>query len=350
MNHGGQLQRAQIEYPQAPTPWLDLSTGIAPWSWPVPDIPADIWQRLPEHSEALLQAARDYYGCRAWRVIPVAGSQLGIERIPHYLETGRVAIPLWGYAEHRKSWAYAGHTLCFYRDQEELESMIETGQVQHVLVINPNNPSTQLITVSDLRRWQSMLQSRGGTLVIDEAFMDSLPKQHSFVFSEADTNIDSPAQNVVVLRSVGKFFGMAGLRLGFILCSPSFAQKLLPDLPLWGVSHPAQWLGERMLRDGVWQQQQRQRIQHCREQLPQLLLECLPQHYAKKIQVGPLFCTVFGAKAELLSIYRALARQGILIRFFEEQQGQSGLRFGFGDDSGLERLRRTLMQKSDLVF
>ena len=349
LNHGGQLQRAQIEFPQAPTPWLDLSTGIAPWSWPVPDIPNEIWQRLPEHSETLLQAARDYYGCYAWQVIPVPGSQLGIERIPHYLEAGRGAIPLWGYAEHRKAWAYAGHSLCFYRDQEELEALIQSGQVQHVLVINPNNPSAQMISVSDLRRWQPLLQSRGGALVIDEAFMDALPVLHSFFSSETDSEA-SPPQNVVVLRSVGKFFGMAGLRLGFVLCGSAFAPKIRADLPLWGLSHPAQWLGEQMLRDESWQQQQRQRIQHYSQKLAKLLQQCLPHQHSQALRIGPLFCTLLGPKGELLSIYRQLARQGILIRFFEEQQGQAGLRFGLCDDSGLERLRQALAETSDLVF
>jgi len=343
LNHGGQLQRAQIQYPNAPRPWLDLSTGIAPWSWPVPSIPMEVWQRLPEEDHDLLLAAKRYYQCPNADLLAVSGSQVAIEKIPTLIPAADVAVPLWGYAEHQKAWRAAGHHLHFYRNADELSEWIDAGRVQHVVVINPNNPSADVIAVSQLKFWQQQLHKLQGVLVIDEAFADSLSCQKSMA---PQLNGES-TPNLIVLRSVGKFFGLAGLRLGFVLAAQPFIEQLKAVLPLWGVTHPAQWLGQRLLIDTQWHQQQRRRIEQTATALHNLLRENLSPTMASQLRVGPLFVSLFGERSSLYYLHQKMAEQGILIRFFEAQQGQAGLRFGLPDKQGLIRLEAALRsQKS----
>ncbi|WP_439133222.1 aminotransferase class I/II-fold pyridoxal phosphate-dependent enzyme, partial [Pseudomaricurvus sp.] len=275
LNHGGQLEKVKLQYPDVDVEWLDLSTGIAPWSWPVEYVPVQIWQRLPETSTGLCNAAAEFYGCESENMLSVAGSQVAIELIPECLKqegcrqegyqqrslkqepekTDSVAIPLWGYGEHARCWSRAGFNIVYYRTPEDVDVFVQSGRVQHVLAITPNNPSADVISVSHLQRWQQQLLPQGGYLVVDEAFADTAEHAHSALSLGAKDNL-------IVLRSVGKFFGMAGLRLGFVIASETLREQLQQRLILWGVSNPAQWLGERMLKDSDWQCLQRHRINY----------------------------------------------------------------------------------------
>ncbi|MGH1370764.1 MAG: threonine-phosphate decarboxylase CobD [Cellvibrionaceae bacterium] len=338
LNHGGQLRQAQRQYPLAPLPWLDLSTGIAPWTWPVPSVPVEVWQRLPEGDPELAVAARGFYRSPEAQVLAVSGSQAAIEKIPTLVPRSHVALPLWGYAEHQKAWRKAGHQLHFYRHCDELSEWIDSGKIQHAVVINPNNPSAQWIEAANIERWQQRLQSRDGYLLVDEAFADALPQQAATAASLIDRN----RLNLIVLRSVGKFFGLAGLRLGFVLGSQAFIERLQTELPLWDVAHPAQWLGVQLLNDAHWHQQQRQRIENSRRELESLLRELLPLAMADALRSSTLFVSLFFDREALKDLHRLLAEQGIWVRFFEPQEGPAGLRFGLTDQQGLARLRAAL--------
>lgn len=346
LNHGGQLQHAKAQYPLVSTPWLDLSTGIAPWTWPVPQIPEEVWQRLPEDSPELRRAAQTFYRCPNAEVLAVSGSQTAIEKIPTIISRGAVALPLWGYAEHQKAWRKAGHDLHFYRSREELSVWIESGKVQHAVVINPNNPAAEWLEALQIERWQSQLSAQGGYLLVDEAFADALPVGEK----TAAMLINQRTSNLIVLRSVGKFFGLAGLRLGFVLAAPAILEQLRPKLTLWSVSHPAQWLGVQLLNDECWHQQQRQRIEEANGKLLMLLHEFLPSSMADELKPSSLFVSLFGNRETLKNLHAMLAQQGIWVRFFEPQQGRSGLRFGLTDSDGLIRLRAALMSESCRFF
>lgn len=346
LNHGGQLQHAKIQYPLVSKPWLDLSTGIAPWTWPVPQIPVEVWQRLPEDSPELQRAAQIFYRSPDAEVLAVSGSQAAIEKIPTIISRGAVALPLWGYAEHQKAWQKAGHHLHFYRNREELSTWIESGKVQHVVIINPNNPTAEWLESSQIERWQLQLSTHNGYLLVDEAFADALAPSDK----TAAMLINRRASNLIVLRSVGKFFGLAGLRLGFVLGSPAILEQLRAQLALWSVSHPAQWLGLRLLNDECWHQQQRQRIEDANAKLLKLLRECLPSSMADELKSSSLFVSLFGHREVLKNIHEMLAQQGIWVRFFEPQQARAGLRFGLTDDDGLARLRVALTSESCRFF
>jgi len=254
--HGGDLAFATRQFGKPPAGWQDLSTGISPWSYPLGEIPPQVWQRLPDSGGELRRVAATYFGVCEAQLLPLPGSQFAIGRLPFYLPPSRVALPLLGYSEHHRAWGNAGHQIVHYRDQEQLGELVEAGAIEHLVVINPNNPGTEILTPEGLLGLYHRHRQRG-LLLVDEAFADVRPGLS--VAPQLETRPD-----LWVLRSLGKFFGLAGMRLGFLLGHserhPVHA-RLEDELSPWGVSHPAQWAGIQALQDRHWHEQQRRRIE-----------------------------------------------------------------------------------------
>ena len=257
--HGGNLREAQTMYGGELTDWLDLSTGILPFAYPVPSLPAAIWHRLPELDPALIHAARHYYGAPS--VIPVAGTQSAIQALPLLRVPCRVAVLAPSYAEHALQWRKAGHHVTEY-SYAELETQIAAHQV--VVVCNPNNPTGQIIPIHRLLAWSESLAARGGWLIVDEAFIDSRPELSVAAWTHR--------QGLIVLRSLGKFFGLAGVRLGFVAARHDFLAALAKQTGPWSVNVAAQMIGTQALNDRGWQMQTREYLQQAGERLRQLLL------------------------------------------------------------------------------
>lgn len=305
LTHGGNRIRASAEFGIAPEAWIDLSTGISPWSWPVPPLPEAVWQRLPEEGDELLPCAARYYGCPPHHLMALPGSQYAISRVPGLLPPAAVALPHWGYREHHRAWREAGHLPRMYRDAAGLQRLVENGTVTHALVINPNNPGGDLLAPDFLEALAGGLARRAGLLLVDEAFMDPLP-HHSLIPRR-------PA-NALVLRSLGKFFGLAGVRLGFMVAAPEWLTRLAERLDPWAVSHPARWIGRLALGDRNWQQIQRRRLlSDSSVWLSQLqaLFPGLPWRGTA------LFASAATSKAAVM--YRAAARRGLLLRLHDDQ-------------------------------
>jgi len=339
ITHGGDLDQAVREFGLPREKWLDLSTGIAPWNWPIPDIPTAIWQRLPAVDCPLRQAAEGYYGCDADAVLAIPGSQFAIQTLPQLFPNGtRVAIPELGYFEHRKAWQKAGHQLADYSDQalDQLELQIEAGELDVVLVINPNNPTAALLERTRLLYWCELLARRGGCLIVDEAFMDT-DQQMSLA-------PECPRPGLVVLRSLGKFFGLAGLRLGFALAEPLVLELLSQRLGPWAVNGPAQYLGRQALLDKAWQQQQKQRIAQAMIEQVTLLESVEWGEDSVQVAQGPLFCSVKLSSEAIEKWRRRCGQQGILVRRFAQSEGDGLLRFGLTKNSEqLQRLAEALL-------
>jgi len=323
MEHGGQLAAASRRYAIAQDEWLDLSTGIAPWSWPVPPVPEAVWARLPDAQDDLLDAAAQYYRCPADRLTAVPGSQFAIRQLPQTVPRGAVAVPAVGYTEHAHSWGLAGHAVYRYDDMQQLQALAP--QVDHVVVINPNNPTAQRL---DRDRLHALRRAMGdGLLIVDEAFADT---------GGSSLLPEDALPGVVVLRSVGKFFGLAGLRLGFVAGSGPTIDEIRRQLQPWGVSHPARWVGARALRDTDWQRAQRQRIHARGERLVALLEATFP---GRDIRSAGLFATVlFDDASTAPACFEALARRGVLTRLGDNRRW---LRFGLPAGHG-ERLASAL--------
>ncbi len=341
--HGGDLQWALEHFGGNAEDWLDLSTGISPWSWPVPAVPPSVWHRLPPVDAGdLCRAAADFYGCPAACVLPVPGSQFAIAHLPRLVRVGRVAIPDPGYSEHVAAWQAAGHQPVYYETQARLVELIATQQVQHAVVINPNNPTGEAIEPDRLREWHQRLGHRDGVLLVDEAFGDCRP-----AFSVARF---LPADNVIVLRSLGKFFGLAGVRLGFLLASPVWKARLGALCQPWQVSGPAHWLGARALSDTQWQTFQRRRLRHASVQLqatvaagvrdrlvdvpdagrkiPVAAGDPAPSASALRLTGTDLFATLSGPAPVLYRLFVRAAEQRVLLRYGLAHSGDAWVRMG----------------------
>ena len=258
--HGGNLHDAIKRFGRPREEWLDLSTGINPQPYPVAPLRADAWHRLPEASPELLDAAQAYYRTR--HVLPVAGTQAAIQALPRLRAPSRVMVAAPAYAEHAHQWARHGHAL---REVAYGELGNALSECDVMVACNPNNPTGAAIEPGVLLAWADRLAARGGWLVVDEAFADAEPQRSVAVWSHQP--------GLIVLRSVGKFFGLAGLRLGFVAAHPVLLAQLAELLGPWAVSGPAQEIGCAALRDIAWQESTRARLLQDGARLHALLAE-----------------------------------------------------------------------------
>ncbi len=322
LEHGGQLKAAATRYGMPLDDWLDLSTGINPNGWPVSCVSASAWARLPEKEDGLEQAAQDYYATS--HLLPTAGSQAIIQALPKLRAISRVGVPNMGYAEHAHAWQQAGHQLMIL-PHNNLGAVIE--QLEVLIVINPNNPTGHSYSIETLLEWQQQLNSRGGWLIIDEAFMDAMPNQSLMPYS--------PLPGLIILRSLGKFFGLAGARVGFASAEMKILQLLADYLGPWPVSGPSREIATQALMDEKWQQRTRVKLTKASLRLFHLLSQ-----YGLKPNGGTsLFQWVCTSEAEVIK--DTLARQGILVRLFKQPQS---LRFGMPKHDW-DRLERALRKE-----
>ena len=295
LDHGGRLRQAASKYGIPLSDWLDLSTGINPNGWPVSAIPAECWQRLPEDDDDLLPVARRYYQNPS--LLAVAGSQAAIQTLPLMRPASRVGVLHPAYAEHAGGWQKAGHQLITV-DADAIDSQLDSLDV--LIIINPNNPTGKLWSREQLLRWHENLAARGGWLLVDEAFIDSMAG-HSL----------SPLlvrPGLIVLRSIGKFFGLAGIRCGFVIAEQALLDRLAEQLGPWTISHPGRYAAAQALADSAWQQATASALNRQGLRLRQLLTESgwMPDGGCD------LFQWLKSDKAERL--HDLLARQGILTR------------------------------------
>ncbi|MEZ9822409.1 threonine-phosphate decarboxylase CobD [Shewanella sp. 10N.286.45.A1] len=335
LHHGGRLKDVAQQYHIAEALWIDLSTGVSPWHYPIPEIPAQYWNRLPEESDDLLDAAANYYGGN--NPLPVAGSQSAIQTLPKVLALerdgpGKVLLPLVGYKEHERAWRMAGWQVGIYGD--DLEAINANGypaptkaQIANcdvLLVINPNNPSAHLTPPQVLTSWLADLTANGSYLVIDEAFMDMTPQQ---------SMLSVTSEQLIILRSVGKFFGLAGVRAGFVFAPNKVRELLQTQLGPWCVNGPARLICSHAFRDTAWHQVQIDRLEQASVRL-QALLAILPG----VVTGTTLFQTVYLPSAALWHDH--LCRHGILTRLTDEQDA---LRFGLPEhESQWQKLTEVL--------
>jgi cobalamin biosynthetic protein CobC len=333
LEHGGNISAAARRFNIPETQWIDLSTGISPWSWPVPTVPQSVWQTLPQADDRLERAAADYYRCGPEGILAVPGSQYALQFTPSLLQRGRVAMPLRGYTEHRLAWRAAGHSIVDYSDGAALADLVDAAVVDHAVVINPNNPTAERLPKRALESVHRRLQDRGGWLVVDEAFIDATP--------EASLAGSCPSPGLAIYRSVGKYFGLAGIRLGFLLAPSALCEQLATRMPPWQLSHPARWIGERALADDEWQRAQRSRLDTASSQWLRMLQQRLP---ALEFDGTALFATGSGTTRYCSALNQALARRAVLLRLFDSEDGHSALRFGLPVPDARERVLELIVE------
>jgi cobalamin biosynthesis protein CobC len=323
--HGGNLGAARRLFPDAPEPFIDLSTGINPYSYPVPKLSSDVFARLPEPGalERLAAVAAMAYGAPSRDyVVPAPGTQILLSHVMTLIPRGRVAVLGPTYEEFSRAAALAGHAVTEVADLGQLKS------ADLAVVVNPNNPDGRIFDKRELLDLADVLRRRDGLLVIDEAFMDVCPIGASLCGEVARGDI-------VVLRSFGKFFGLAGLRLGFALASPLIAARLTAALGPWAVSGPAIAIGQTALADTAWSKAMSKRLEGEARRLDGLLTTA-----GIEIVGGTsLFRLVRTPAAE--SLFRHFGCAGILVRRFPEHP--MWLRIGLpGNETSWDRLATAL--------
>ncbi|PZQ88616.1 MAG: threonine-phosphate decarboxylase [Leifsonia xyli] len=327
LRHGGDLAFARGRFPGAPAPWVDLSTGINPRSYPVGEIDAELWGRLPGAAalEALEAAAATAYGAPSQAFVAASpGTQALIQLLPRLVPARRVAILGYGYQEHPKAWRAAGSEVLVVDDFADLTR----SGADVVVVVNPNNPDGRLVDPGLLLKLAARLRILGRTLIVDESFMDVMTPDASLAPHLAD-------EATIVLRSFGKTYGLAGVRLGFALCTPLFVQRVKASLGPWAVSGPALDIGRRALLDRGWLDDAKTRLIEDAQRLDQLLASA-----GLEIVGGtPLFR--LARSSDAYSWFERLGQSGVLVRPFAARP--CWLRFGTpGDELAWARLTEAL--------
>jgi cobalamin biosynthetic protein CobC len=309
---------------------LDLATGINPWPWPFQSPPATCYTRLPYDCPVLQASAAAYYGVSPEHTLATAGSQAAIQTIPALVPPGRVLLPLHGYEEHRYRWQQAGHELVFFENyrSEFIAALIVEKKIRHLVLISPNNPSGVKISARDIRYWRSLLPT-DGLLLVDQAFADA----------ELDCDLRDLVglPGLVILRSVGKFFGLPGLRLGFVLAPHEILSPLKDKLGPWPVSGSAQWLGMLALDDRSWQLDMRLRLQQASLRQAKILTEFLSS-YIDRLMITPLFISMVMPPDRAKQLQRLCYAVGLSVRVYAYTD-IAYMRWGLAGDED-ELLRR----------
>jgi len=359
--HGGDIISASQHYDIPIDQWIDLSTGINPEPYPVIDILGDIsaqaFECLPYLQTDFLDSAGAYYlgpdydeaDDHRRRLLAVPGSQSVIQILPACLAKLPVILPELGYQEHVHAWREAGAELAFYdalelsTAKDQIDSLIAHNPAQHLLVINPNNPSGLQFSIQQLNIWAQQLSGEG-YLIVDEAFIDTQPENSLLA--------QAPINNLVVLRSFGKFFGLAGLRLGFVFANENLCAQLQHRIGPWSINGPAQEIATHALQNTAWQQQASIDIPVLGKASCALFRPLFSQTAVLRIMHQPLF-TSYWLEAELAAfIFRAFSMRGILLRQIDCQQtGLSILRIGslnFKDEVAVARVKETIQVLLDV--
>lgn len=325
VDHGGDLDGARRRYPGAPLPWIDLSTGINPHPYPFTMPPMEAWTHLPQRSAelALRQAAADlYHAADVEMVVSAPGSQALIQVVPRLIEPADVVVITPTYAEHALAWGRCGHRV------SERSAIDDIGAARVVVVVNPNNPTGAVVSPDALCKLASALEARRGLLVVDEAFADFAPEA---------SIISRLPERCIVLRSLGKAYGLGGVRVGFAIARPSLAEELRAEIGPWAVSGPALAIGRAALTDADWLSAAKARLtEDCRR-----LDAMLKTIGATLIGGTHLFRLVRHDNAA--TIADRLGRNGILVRRFAAQP--TWLRFGLpGSEDAWKRLSGALRE------
>lgn len=314
--------KAAAAYPDAPRPWLDLSTGINPEPWRGPRAAEAELNRLPDPGAlvALEMTAASAFGAALERTTATAGAEAAIRLLPLLLGVRSVEIVGPTYGAHAEAWRAAGvATRLIAPDQAG------ASQAGVLVVVNPNNPDGRLTRRADLIAMARARSAEGRWLVVDESFIECAPE---------DSVSDVVEPSLIVLRSFGKFYGLAGVRLGFMLATPDLGQRLRALLGDWPVGADALVMGRGVYADKAWRMRAEavlaERAARLDEQLTRAGLQI----------VGGTSLFRMTRTPHAARWFQHLCRAGILTRPFDHTP--DGLRFGVPTERELPRLVRAL--------
>lgn len=317
--HGGRLDTARLHY-GGDADWIDLSTGINPDPWPVDRAGPIDWASLPDEAARvdLEASAGRYFGVDAAHVCALPGTEIGLRMLADMLPgAARYATP-----------CYRTHGDIYPAGRPVSLGEGAAGEGEILLLANPNNPDGRLLTPAQLETMLAHVEAANGWLVIDEAFVDVHPG-----FSLASRI--GEGRRLLIFRSFGKFFGLAGVRLGFLLGLSEIVTRFRTRLGSWPVSAAALAIGRAAYADTAWIDATRPKVDAQAATLDALLR----RHGLEPTGACPLFRLV--ACADAAALFDRLARAAILTRPFADQP--HWLRFGLPKDATeMDRLDRAL--------
>lgn len=311
------MAEAQRDHPSAPTPWLDLSTGINPEGWRRGRSSLVSLGRLPDPAElaALEAAAAGFFGCDPSRVVAVAGAEAGLRLLPSLIDVSRVAVACPTYGSHADAWRLAGVAVT-----EVVRDVLFRNPTEAFVVVNPNNPDGALSSGDEL-----VAGAVGRWLVIDESFIETVPENSA---------VPSMNDRTIILRSFGKFHGLAGVRLGFVIANPDLATRLRRHIGDWPVGADAIGMGRAAYADLVWAERTRRRLEKDAARL-----DCLLTAAGFDI-VGGTSLFRLTRSGDACRRAHKLAELGILVRTFAHDAGL--IRFGLPGRKDWPRLQTAL--------
>lgn len=323
--HGGAIDLMRAQFPNAPKPWMDLSTGINPWPYPNTNTPKDAVTHLPSQSqyEACRTAMAASIDISPDRLALAPGSELLIRLLPTILRPRAVAILAPTYGDHADVWHASGAQVTETDDPLSMEN-----QVDMIVLCRPNNPDGRLFKRDRMEAARVHLASKSGWLVIDEAYADLLPSQQSMAGGDLG--------GLIVLRSFGKFFGLAGLRLGGMIAPHHILHTMRERLGAWPVSGAALGIGERAYTDRDWQDETRRKLTQARIELDRVLTGS-----GLTVSGGTDLFRFVETDGNAHDLWVNLAASGIYTRRFE--WSRTHLRFGLPKSQiELDRLKTAL--------
>lgn len=318
IRHGGGLRVAAKAYRDAPLPWLDLSTGINPVPWCSGRADVVSLNRLPDPLELLdLEAvAGASFGARPERVCAVAGAETAIRLLPLILGPVTVDIVEPTYGAHKESWRVSSMAPNAIEAEQIFSSRADV-----LVIVNPNNPDGRLFDKTTLLQLARQRSRAGQWLIVDESFIECAPEN-----SIADQEIDQ----LIVLRSFGKFYGLAGLRLGFMVAGADLKKRLRAFTGDWPVSAEAVVMGLAAYADTAWQNATRQRLEADARKLDMALWN------SGFAPIGGTSLFRLVRSEDTSGWFAHLCNHGILTRPFE--YAPDTLRFGVPSAEALPRL------------
>lgn len=322
LRHGGRLAWARRAFPDAPAPWLDLSTGINPRPWPGRRAPSGDLRRLPDPEDVarLEGLAADAFGARPQAVAACPGAEAALRLLPSLTGARRVAIAAPTYGGHAEAWAAAGAEVSLVKRDRLAEA--DAGAV---VLVNPNNPDGSATSLVEVLDAAARLAARGAWLIVDESFVEVRPELSVARFADG---------RLVVLRSFGKFYGLPGARLGFLVGDARLAAAMRARLGDWPLGADALALGLGAYADAAWAARARADLRRDAARLDRLL----ERGGLPPLGGTDLFRLVRAPRAERR--FAALAARGILTRPFTFDPDV--LRFGLPGPGDWRRLGAAL--------
>ena len=321
--HGGDLDRAISRFGGKRADWLDLSTGINPHAYPLPPLDNSLWTDLPDKNlqqDVEAAAAAAYQTTRP--CLALAGAQQAIQLYPalfaKHFNSRRARLLYPSYNEHERQ---------LLRQNWQVERICSTERLAGAdlaVVVNPNNPDGRYSRPEQLL----YLAERVGVLVIDESFCDPLPNL------SVCPHLTAQHDNILVLRSFGKFYGLAGLRLGFMVGAQSHLDDLADMMGSWAVSGPALAVGCSALTDRIWATQMTTQLATESVQLDQLATAA-----GWQIVGGTSLYRLY-QMSDAAASQDHLARHQIWVRTFS--YNANWLRLGLPSQTGWTRLEQAL--------